>query len=200
MSRILVSRFLSDAQFAEATAGMSDGQRVRFQFEYEEEMGLFMWVHPSPRSHMHSGDVAGSLNGDGYVHIRFKGVITKGHVLAWLYKKGEWPDHEIDHIDSNRSNNAWTNLRPASYAKNAQNRCLQKNNKTGYTGIFISITKRFGIRYKVMIAWNRVCYIIGYFPNLEEAIRARLKAKKRLHKFNPVPREILESEYAYLAR
>jgi hypothetical protein len=44
---------------------------------------------------------------------------------------GNWPDHEIDQEDRNRSNNRWSNLHPATRWQNAANRSIQSNNKLG---------------------------------------------------------------------
>lgn len=49
-----------------------------------------------------------------------------------------------------------------------------KNNKTGYTGISIVNGK-----YRVRLQKNRITYHIGYFSNLEEAIKARKEAEEK---------------------
>ena len=43
------------------------------------------------------------------------------HRLAWLYMTGEWPRHEIDQINLDRSDNRFCNLRPANRSQNSAN-------------------------------------------------------------------------------
>ena len=54
---------------------------------------------------------AGEIGSDGYLHIEIDGQDCLAHNLAWLYMTGEWPPGEIEHIDGDKLNNAWANLR-----------------------------------------------------------------------------------------
>jgi hypothetical protein len=67
------------------------------------------------------------------------------HRAIWLYMTGELPDREIDHIDLNKTNNRWSNLRLATHGQNSSNRPAQSNNSIGLKGI--SFWYQRGITY-----------------------------------------------------
>ena len=62
------------------------------------------------------GCAAGHVLSDGYVVVRLllpggapRNVLS--HRLAFLYMMGKWPSHVVDHVDRDKSNCAWINLR-----------------------------------------------------------------------------------------
>lgn len=62
---------------------------------------------------------------DGYLTLnaRRKGFgIMSAHRIAFAIMKGHWPKGEIDHINGNRSDNRWINLRDVSQSENGINR------------------------------------------------------------------------------
>jgi len=102
------------------------------------------------------------------------------HRLAWLYMTGEWPAHEIDHIDGNPLNNRFANLREATGAQNKQNQRRPKTtNKSGFLGAF----KHDARRWRANIQINGKTIHIGLFDSAEEAHAAYVEAKRRLHPF-----------------
>ncbi|WP_430004219.1 HNH endonuclease signature motif containing protein [Methylorubrum rhodesianum] len=86
------------------------------------------------------GSLAGSIHKFGYRLIGISGRQWRGHQLAWLLMTGLWPKHQIDHIDGNRANNAWRNLRAASRSENARNRSVGASTKSGYKGVYPHVT------------------------------------------------------------
>lgn len=76
---------------------------------------------------------------EGYIEFRvWNGLESrkyKAHRLAWLYMTGEFPLLEIDHIDGNRANNKFDNLREVSRSINQRNRELQSNSPSGVLGV-----------------------------------------------------------------
>jgi hypothetical protein len=110
-------------------------ERLREVLEYAPETGLFYWkVQTSRRNPV--GKVAGCIcKNSGYRLIGIDGVVFKASRLAWFYVNGEWPDGIIDHINCDRLDDSWSNLRLATQAQNLWNRGPQANNPTGYKGV-----------------------------------------------------------------
>ena len=66
------------------------------------------------------GEKAGFISNTGYHCIRIKGQDYAAHRLAWLYVHGDWPKHQIDHIDGNKLNNRISNLRDVTFSYSAR--------------------------------------------------------------------------------
>jgi hypothetical protein len=87
--------------------------RLRKLLHYDRDTGEFRWLKRVSRS-IQPGDIAGTVDRQGYRKIMINGRICPAHHLAWFYIKGKWCRLMIDHRDGNRSNNRWKNLRPAT--------------------------------------------------------------------------------------
>jgi hypothetical protein len=88
---------------------------------------------------------------------------------------------EIDHADGNVGNNQKSNLRIATHSENMRNRKLQKNNTSGYKGVWFN-KKR--MRFIASIKINGVSKTVGWAYTAEEAGRIYdLFAKKIYGKF-----------------
>lgn len=107
--------------------------RVREMLRYSPIVGVFEWRKPGRRRRL--GGLAGGVTSTGYIRIVLDGKPYPAHRLAWLYMTGQWPEKDIDHIDGDRSNNAWNNLREATYTTNGWNKPKARNNRTGVKGV-----------------------------------------------------------------
>ena len=76
------------------------------------------------------------------------------------------PNVEIDHIDGNGLNNQKYNLRLATHSQNMMNRRMQKNNTTGYRGVF---KNNQGMRYRALIRFNKKLIWLGSYLTPQEA-------------------------------
>lgn len=121
------------------------------------------------------GDIAGHINAQGYVIVKYKTQAYKAHRLAWLLYYKQWPEHDVDHIDGNKSNNSIKNLRDVPRSINALNTKPISSNKSGYRGVSLHNGKW---RARIMI--NGKSTIIGTFNTPEEASEAYITFKKNL--------------------
>jgi hypothetical protein len=115
----------------------------------------------------HAGKPATSLKKDGYVYCCFNYERWLAHRVAWKIMTGEDPN-EIDHIDGDRGNNKWSNLKDGSKSDNLRNLALKRNNTSGYHGVAFS---------KRQQKWTASIWV-GTFDSKEEAIAARKKAEE----------------------
>lgn len=138
---------------------------------YNPNTGIFTWII-SPRNGINVGDKVGSIDDNGYIIIRIKRKAYKAHRLAFLYMTGKWPEEFVDHIDKNRSNNKWENLREATNQQNQFNSKCHIDNKLNLKGIVYSYGK-----YRVTIRRKH----IGLFYDLNEAKEAYENAAKQYY-------------------
>jgi hypothetical protein len=158
---------------------------VRALLDYDAAAGIFRW-RDAPCTHILAGAVAGNCDMKGYTRISINGRQHKAHRLAWLYVTGAWPEHQIDHIDGQRSNNAISNLRSVTSFQNCHNRAKQRSPASSrYIGVSWERIRR---RWKAQIGLGGKQRYLGLFDTQEEAYSAYLAAKAQLHTTQPVPR------------
>ena len=150
--------------------------RLKQLVNYDPETGHFTWR--MARRRCRPGDRTGCPMRNGYLVIRLDDVLYTAHRLAWLYMTGEWPPHQLDHINKDRSDNRFSNLRCATNAQNAQNR-TRKDNKSGFPGV-----RRENKKWLAEIKVNYKPIRLGLFATPEEAHAAYLKAKQQFHPFS----------------
>lgn len=109
------------------------------------------------------------------------------------------PDNKqyVDHIDGNRLNNNLLNLRWATPQENAYNKKVK--NKYGASGITYN---EFFKRYVATIGYNKKSIILGYFKNVDDAVKSRKDAETKYYKeFKPkTEEEILEEQFQQLIK
>ncbi|EJQ7674221.1 hypothetical protein N0N85_004474 [Escherichia coli] len=81
-------------------------------------------------------------------------------------------DIEIDHIDRNRENNAYSNLSKTDRTGNMRNLGVRVNNKTGYRGVHFNKGK-----YDASITVNSRKIHLGRFETFGSALEARKQAE-----------------------
>lgn len=140
--------------------------RLRELLDYNRDTGVFTWLQY--RSQLaRAGSAAGRVNmTTGYVEIQIDGTRYKAHRLAWLYCHGVMPDKQIDHINSNRTDNRITNLRVATRSQNQQNTGLTKANKSGRKGVYFRDGK-----WLAQAQINGKKYHLGRHKTIDEASR-----------------------------
>jgi hypothetical protein len=149
--------------------------RLRERLSYDADTGEFKWIVRGSRIRV--GMVAGYECAKGYRKIEVDGQAYMAHRLAWLHMNGEWPAHEIDHINSNRGDNKACNLRTLPHAENCQNkRKARSDSKSGIQGV-----SKVGNSFKAEITVHGAYYFLGHFASTAEASNAYQFAKAKLH-------------------
>lgn len=153
----------------------------RAAFRYDRETGLFqfqndVFVGRPGRLFRRAGDIAGA-DQNGYVDITLNYKKFRAHRVAWLMETGAWPVHEIDHIDMNRKNNAWANLREATGNQNRAN--SKPRSKLGLKGV--GQAPKAKNTFFAQITHNNRNIYLGSFKSPQEAHEAYCKKARELY-------------------
>lgn len=156
-------------------------EKAMQMLSYEPETGLFRWKE---RRNSHGGpvmpgDIAGTPN-YGYVAIKTMGRLWRAHRLAWLFMTGSLPPKgmEIDHINGDRADNRWCNLRQVSKAQNMWNAKRPSANVSGVKGVSWVAERN---QWLARITVNGRKIHLGQFDDKQQAIAARLAGEAKYH-------------------
>jgi len=150
-------------------------ERVRELFTYNGK-DLFWKITTNGRAP--KGRIAGNLRPDGYRQIRINRKHYYAHRIIWLYKNGYMPEHLIDHINRNPSDNRIENLREITGSCNIRNSGNPKNNASGVKGV------RLNKKNKIWVAEIYVVdktHYLGESKDFNEAVLLRLMAEQCLN-------------------
>lgn len=139
-------------------------KRLKELYAYEPTIGIF--------TRKSNGKIASNIH-NGYIRIFINYNEYRAHRLAYLYMTGKMPQSTVDHINQDKADNRWDNLRIVDHQKNARNLPRYANNKSGSTGVY------FHKRDKQWIAFihvNGKKIHLGCFRNQNDAIYARTTA------------------------
>ena len=81
------------------------------------------------------GNASERLRKDGYKDLRVLDKKFLSHRIVWLLLTKNWPTHEIDHIDFNRSNNHPSNLRELTPQQNRYRNSVVGSGKSKFIGV-----------------------------------------------------------------
>ncbi len=153
-------------------------KRVRELFDYEPHSGHLLWRKPTNKR-FRPGSIVGSPTKNGYLRTSVDDVDCYVHRLIWLHQTGAWPKADVDHVNGDRRDNRWENLRAATRAQNQENQAKAKaHNQTGLLGAH-KHRKRFASEIKI----EGVRVRLGLFDTAEAAHQAYLAAKAKGHAF-----------------
>ncbi len=145
-------------------------ERVRQLLRYNPVNGEWRWrIKPAQR--ILAGSIAGCVRPNGYRMIGFDNGFHQSSRLAFLVMTGSWPTKFIDHINRDRSDDRWANLREASAQQNQRNRPPL----SGYKGVSLHRSGRFRARINV----NEREVALGFFNDPADAARAYDDAARR---------------------
>lgn len=122
------------------------------------------------------GAIAGTLTPHGYISISIQQKRYMAHRLAWLWMTGAYIETGIDHIDMNKANNVFENLRLADKRLNAGNVNKHKDNTSGYKGVN---EYRIG-KWRASIGYKGKQIHIGTYNSAEEAHNAYCNKAKEI--------------------
>lgn len=147
-------------------------ERLRALFDYDQVTGAL-----KRRS---DGATHWRKNSHGYPWVWVGGAALLVHRIAWRITTGEWPAM-VDHINGDRADSRWSNLRETDHSLNAQNYTkAMRTNKSGLLGV--SRDKRCKTnQFRAAIRIRGLHIALGYYPTPEQAHEAYLRAKAVYH-------------------
>ena len=149
------------------------------RFSYDAKTGLLTRkISTSVRAK--AGSIVAGMTGHGYVQVYSKGDNYLVHRIAWLMVFECLPSKFLDHINGDRTDNRIDNLREATNSENCQNRGKNKNNTTGFKGVFPRKGSLIN-PYRAKICSNGKSISLGKFPTAESAHEAYCQAVKKNH-------------------
>lgn len=155
---------------------------VRSVLYYDPLSGVFTWlprkIKRGCNAHM-TGKRAGRVGTNGYRDICIFGRRFREHRLAWLLMTNSMPREEIDHINGEKTDNRWSNLRAATRIQNMHNRGIRSTNTSGFKGVTWSKSKS---KWVAQIVSNGKFHFLGHFLTKEKAHSAYQSASERLHR------------------
>lgn len=119
-----------------------------------------------------------SLCGDKFYAVRIEGMPS--HKTIYMHREimNAAKSVQVDHRDDNGLNNQDDNLRICTKSGNMQNRGKQKNNTTGFKGVFMDKRRQ---RYFSRIGVDGEYKFLGCFADPIDAAKAYDEAAKELH-------------------
>lgn len=148
-------------------------EELKTLLHYNLQTGVFTWL--AARNSGRNGQIAGTRRLDGYWMIMLKRTHHFAHRLAFLYMTGAMPRGEVDHINGERADNKWANLRDCTREQNRKNLRLYKSSTTGVPGV--SWHKHRG-KWHARIGKDGKRISLGYFAEIDAAIAARREATR----------------------
>lgn len=147
-------------------------------FSYDETTGELRWKKVPKERVVRAkvGEIAGAIMVNGYRMVCINYQKYLAHRLIWKMKTGTDAPFSIDHIDGDRLNNRFSNLRAATQSQNGMNSKMRKNNTSGVKGVYWGWN-----RWQAQISIARRCIPLGGFEKIEDAARAVEAARKKYH-------------------
>lgn len=141
--------------------------------EYKPETGCFMDTK--------TGRLLGRKIKAGYVIIYASGKRGIASRLAFSYMGVDIGNKQVDHINHDRADNRWINLRLVTPLENNRNKSHQsKYNTSGYTGVTIDKRRPENQRFRAQVMVNKKQHTVGRYPTAYEAHLAVVEARIRL--------------------
>lgn len=153
-------------------------QELKEILSYCPDTGVFTWL-ANRGFNKTSGKRAGSLcKTSGYRRIKIKGKTIYEHRLACIYMTGDTSFKDVDHINLDKSDNKWSNIRKVTRSQNCMNKDVGAYSTTGVKGV----TWRKDLnKYLAKITLSGKVSYLGVFSEIEDARNAYNVAMAKLH-------------------
>lgn len=174
---------------------------IKMCLTYDPETGELFWKPRSEelfsssesRTSLHKANNWNSKNAGkkaftavgshGYRMGAIQGRRFLSHRVAFLLQTGGWPPDTIDHINGDKLDNRWSNLRAASRAQNNQNK--KGHGKTSpYVGVYWNASLK---GYMARVYCEGKSYYCGFSKTDPEKL-ARARDKKAVELFGKYAR------------
>ena len=106
-------------------------EAVSNKFGYDREKGS---IFNKETGVYQNGLIANRYKGCN-VYVNGKGNSVRVHHVVWFFEYGYWPDKQIDHIDGDKLNNHYTNLRLCEGRQNMAYYYQEKETSSKYVGV-----------------------------------------------------------------
>lgn len=165
---------------------------LRQLLRYEPETGKLFWLPRGPEWFIQqrrsaeasaetwnarfAGREAFTCVQKGYLTGRIFAAPYRAHRVIWAIMTGEWPPEHVDHVNHDRSDNRWVNLRSVTNSENHQNMALRRDNSSGCAGVAWD-RRRNCWRARIHVGGHDIH--LGYFQTRDEAFAERTAAVLR---------------------
>ena len=166
-------------------------EELRQLLRYEPETGKLYWkprpaeMFKNKQSHgtwntRYAGKEAFTAIGNhGYHTGSVNNKMYTAHRVIWAIAFGEWPENQIDHVNTVRTDNRISNLREATTQENNRNIGLSVANTSGFKGVRRNV--KLGKWVSEIRRGNGGRVYLGLFSTAEEAHAAYCEAAKKYH-------------------
>lgn len=173
-----------------APCQLPDKSVLRQLLRYDPDSGMFHWRAREPElfeetqvsrrlkafrwNSRNAFREALTANKHGYKGGTIFGMQVLAHRVAWKWMTGE-DAHEIDHINGDKSDNRFANLRVVTRQENSRNKPMMRRNISGHMGVsYVQKSDRW--RADINVGDKQV--YLGQFKTKAEAVAARRAADK----------------------
>lgn len=151
--------------------------RLKELLHYDAATGVFTRISSNSNRYK-SGGIAGWLSNHGYITIVVDGKRYQAHRLAFLYMTGCFPMNFVDHINTIKNDNRFSNLREATRSENQRNCGARSHNKSGLKGVYFFEERNKWVAYINLSGKKKH---LGVFDSPDHASAAYQAAAKQHH-------------------
>lgn len=147
--------------------------RLKNVLDYDPSTGSFRWNENAIKqvAGKPAGTIVNSPKYGAYRTIKFEQQLYLASHIAFCLVTGELPVDSVIHLDGDKLNNKWTNLKQVLRF----NRCVvQQNNTSGHSGVSFDKTNYF---WRANVGFRGKKIRLGWFKSKEDAIAARKDAE-----------------------